>query len=314
MTRVQLDEAAALIGAGELVAFPTETVYGLGANALDPNAVAKVFEAKERPRFDPLIVHVGGLNMAEALIAEGARTEKVEALTERFWPGPLTLILPKSEAVPDIVTAGRADVGLRSPDHPVAAALIERSQRPIAAPSANRFGALSPTTAEAVADQLGEALAVLDGGQCRVGIESTVLSLSGLQPLLLRPGAVAREELEDVVGPILVPTKHELTTASPGRAERHYAPRTRMRWRTPHDAPRAEWGLLTFGSGSDGHGWGAFRDLSPAGRASEAAHRLFQLLRELDASGIELVLVDPVPEDGLWVAIRDRMQRGMVAP
>src|SRR5690606_17904261 len=193
--------AAQLIAAGKLVAFPTETVYGLGANALDSAAVADVFAAKERPHFDPLIVHVATLEAARELVTEFPDT--AVRLAEKFWPGPLTLVLPKVDRVPHLVTAGLPSVGVRIPAHPLALELIERAGVPIAAPSANLFGQVSPTTAEHVAAQLADRIDyILDGGPCRVGVESTVLHLGGERPLLLRPGGVSLEDLEAVIGPV----------------------------------------------------------------------------------------------------------------
>ncbi|HSD28827.1 MAG TPA: L-threonylcarbamoyladenylate synthase, partial [Vicinamibacteria bacterium] len=192
-------EAAAILRRGGLVAFPTETVYGLGADAFNVDAVARIFAAKARPRFDPLIVHLAGAEVLPRVVRSAPVA--ASALAARFWPGPLTLILPKADAVPDLVTAGLDTVGVRVPDHPAARALIEAAGAPIAAPSANPFGYVSPTTAVHVAEQLGDRVdAVLDGGPCRVGVESTILSLTSETPVVLRPGGVTREELERALG------------------------------------------------------------------------------------------------------------------
>ena len=218
--------ASELIRAGELVAFPTETVYGLGANALDRSAIEKIYAAKGRPSSSPLIVHVSSVEMAKSLVREWP--EQAEQLARIFWPGPLTLVLPKQPRVPDELTAGLDTVGIRMPAHPMAQALIAEAGVPIAAPSANRFTELSPTSAEHVRESLGDQVAmILDGGRTTVGIESTVLSLAGPHAVLLRPGMVTQQEIEAVIGPVQV-LEHvpEGAHASPGLHRRHYSPRT----------------------------------------------------------------------------------------
>jgi L-threonylcarbamoyladenylate synthase len=224
-----LRRAAELLRSGGLVAFPTETVYGLGANALDARAVARVFDAKGRPTFDPLIVHIVDRAWLPRLAAEFP--DAARRLADQFWPGPLTLVVKKKDLVPDLVTAGLDTVALRVPDHPVAQTLLRMADVPVAAPSANLFGRVSPTTAEHVREQLGDRVdLILDGGPCRVGIESTVLDLSGDRPRLLRPGGVTLEDIESVVGSVDVPspTDHPIVAAmpSPGLLPQHYAPRT----------------------------------------------------------------------------------------
>ncbi len=210
------------------MAFPTETVYGLGANALDEAAVARIFEAKGRPATSPIIVHVSNMEMVHSVVAEWPPA--ADLLARRFWPGPLTLVLKKQAAVPTLVTAGLDTVGVRMPAHPVALALIETAQLPIAAPSANRFSQLSPTTAEHVRESLGDRVDyILDGGPCTVGIESTVLSLAGPVPVLLRPGGISRRQIEELIGPV---TQQRQAAAeahpSPGMHPRHYSPRTKL--------------------------------------------------------------------------------------
>src|ERR1700733_14325733 len=214
----EVQRAAELLRAGRLVAFPTETVYGLGANALDEAAVRRIFDAKGRPFSSPLIVHVASIEMARDLASEWP--EKGELLAKRFWPGPLTIIVPKSSRVPDLVTAGLLSVGLRIPAHPMARALIETAQIPIAAPSANRFTELSPTMAEHVQEGLADL--VLNGGPCTVGIESTVISLAGPTPRILRPGMISQTQIEQLIGPVDIGGGAE----SPGQPPRHYSPRT----------------------------------------------------------------------------------------
>jgi len=307
--RVSFEEAVRRLRSGQLVAFPTETVYGLGADATDPDAVLQIFETKARPRFDPLIVHVADVEAAEALVA-GPFDPRGRALAEAFWPGPLTLVLPKRPVVPDLVTAGLQSLAVRVPRHPTALRLLEQAGRPVAAPSANRFGRLSPTTAEAVEAQLGDDVPVLDGGPCGVGVESTVVSLLRDQPLLLRPGGLSREAIESVIGPLSVPSKDRLQRESPGRSVRHYAPLTPLRWRETEDAPRPDAGRLRLG-GPGESGWGADLDLSPAGDLREAARTLFETLRRLDALGLREILVEFVPRHGLGAAIEDRLQKAM---
>ena len=226
---VLIEQAAELLRHGKLVAFPTETVYGIGANALDEAAVRRIFEVKGRPSTSPLIVHVDSLEMARRVVAVWPTA--AETLARRFWPGPLTLVLPKQPTVPDVVTAGLPTVGVRAPAHPVALELIRRSGVPVAAPSANRFTELSPTTAEHVRRSLGGSVdLILDGGPAQVGIESTVLSLAGAQPVLLRPGMVSPAQIEELIGPVTLGGRIEDQSASahasPGLHRRHYSPRT----------------------------------------------------------------------------------------
>ncbi|MBI3863254.1 MAG: threonylcarbamoyl-AMP synthase, partial [Planctomycetia bacterium] len=226
----EISRAAEILRAGGLVAFPTETVYGLGANALNEQAVARIFDVKGRPRFDPLIVHIPGREWISRLAAKFP--PEAERLAERFWPGPLTLVLPKLPLVPDLVTAGCPTVGLRVPDHPVAQALLRAADLPVAAPSANPFGRISPTTAEHVREQLGAQVDLtLDGGPCRVGVESTVLQLTTAEAILLRPGGTTVEEIEALIGKVTIATTTESGAptsglASPGTLSSHYAPLT----------------------------------------------------------------------------------------
>lgn len=317
---MDLREAAVILRNGGTVAFPTETVYGLGASALDPHAVARIFEIKQRPRFDPLIVHVS--SVAQGRQVARAWPDAARALTRRFWPGPLTLVLPKAEAVPDIVTAGLSTVALRMPAHPLALALIAEAGVPIAAPSANRFGSLSPTTSEHVRMQLGEAVdLVLDGGPCRVGIESTVVALSG-GPLLLRAGGTPVEEIEDVIGPVQRPGTDPERPASPGQSARHYASRTplilcedwleREELRDRGDSTRS--GLLTLRPPRTEGPFEAVEVLSASGDLPEAAANLFAALYRLDALGLDRIVAVKVPDVGLGLAINDRLRRAAHTP
>ncbi len=302
--------AAAVLSDGGLVAFPTETVYGLGADALNPIAVARIFESKGRPRFDPLIVHVADEAQLGELVVD--LPPNALALANRFWPGPLTLVLPKKAVVPDIVTAGLATVAVRIPAHPVALDLIRQTQRPIAAPSANRFGRISPTYAAAVNEELGDAMnLVLDGGPCRIGVESTVIFFADNQPLLLRPGGLAVEEIEAIVGPVVIPELTEEQPLSPGRLPAHYAPRTPLAiWFGDNVATLGKRvGLLALQPPLNPRRFVAVEILSKDGDLIEAAANLFAALRRLDRLGLDLILAEPVPNRGIGLALNDRLRR-----
>jgi L-threonylcarbamoyladenylate synthase len=297
--------AAQALARGEIVAFPTETVYGLGANAIDARAVAKVFAAKERPRFNPLIVHVQ--NLAEAS-EYGLVNAAARKLAEAFWPGPLTLVLKRRSTcgIADLASAGLDTVALRAPAHPVAQALLAKAALPIAAPSANRSGRISPTAAAHVEAELGDRPAmILDGGPSPLGIESTVVSVVG-EPALLRPGVVPREAIERVLGAPLATAKAAELAASPGQQPAHYAPMTPLRL----DAldVRADEALLAFG-GNAPAGAKATVNLSQTGNLEEAASKLFAALRQLDQAGVAAIAVMPIPAIGLGEAINDRLRR-----
>jgi L-threonylcarbamoyladenylate synthase len=288
-----VDAAAALIRAGKLVAFPTETVYGLGANALDAEAVARIFRAKGRPLNTPLIVHVDSVEMAKGLAAGWPAA--ADALADRYWPGPLTLVLPKRACIPDIVTAGLPTVGLRMPAHPLAIELIRAAGVPIAAPSANRFTELSPTLAGHVPEELADA--VLDGGPARVGIESTVLSLAD-EPVLLRPGVIPLPEIEGLIGPVRAAAApgagaHE----SPGMHLRHYQPSTRVYLlRADEESPTGRGAWLRIG-----------REM-PADPRDYAAD-LYAALHRLDEQGLDWIAVERPPDTPEWAGVRDRLER-----
>jgi L-threonylcarbamoyladenylate synthase len=306
----QLAQAAQVLRQGGVVAVPTETVYGLAANALDAQAVARVFEIKRRPRFDPLIVHVADAEQARTVTADFPPA--AEELARRFWPGPLTMVLPRSRGIPEIVTSGLPTVAVRVPDHPVALALIRQAGVPLAAPSANPFGRVSPTTARHVRDQLAhEVDFVLDGGPCRIGIESTIISLTGTKPVLLRTGGLSVEEVEEVIGPVERPLPDPDRPTAPGQLQRHYSPRTPLvllgRDVPPADKVRA--GLLSFRLPSSTEGFEAVEVLSPEGDLREAAAGLFAALHRLDAQGLDVILAEPVPHVGLGLAINDRLRR-----
>jgi L-threonylcarbamoyladenylate synthase len=304
-----IDAAAQAIHRGELVGMPTETVYGLAANALDARAVLRVFEAKGRPRFDPLIVHCADLAMARTVARFSPRAERLAAL----WPGPLTLILPRLPCIPDAVTAGLDTVAVRIPDHPLALALIRAAGVPLAAPSANRFGRISPTTAAHVAEQLGDAVAcILDGGPCRIGVESTVLRPDPA-PVVLRPGGVTRERLAEVLGePVVLADRsarvEALPQEAPGLLASHYAPRSPLRLRAPGEAWPPDAALLAF-TGADLPAGAVNAVLSPSGDLAEAATNLFARLRELDAVKPRQIVAELVPDAGLGEAVNDRLRR-----
>jgi L-threonylcarbamoyladenylate synthase len=299
-TNCRISEAARLIQSGKLVAFPTETVYGLGANALDAAAVARIFAAKGRPSTSPLIVHVDSVEMARGLAREWPQA--AETLARAYWPGPLTLVLPKRPNVPDIVTAGLGTVGLRMPRHPLALELIRAAGVPIAAPSANRFAELSPTTAEHVRKSLGDAVdCVLDGGATPVGIESTVLSLAG-PAVLLRPGMIPREEIEALIGPVETVGSVEGAHPSPGMHPRHYSPRTPVIMGAPPAAGRGAHLYMT-------HPSGAARVIGMPRDAREYAAVLYSTLHALDAEGWDWIAVEMPPDTPEWAGIRDRLTR-----
>ncbi|WP_375409214.1 L-threonylcarbamoyladenylate synthase [uncultured Methylobacterium sp.] len=306
---------ARLLREGRLVAFPTETVYGLGADATNASAVAGIFEAKERPRFNPLIAHVPNLAAARC---EGVFDEVAVALAEAFWPGPLTVVVPASDGgtVCDLARAGLASVALRVPGSALARDLLAAVGRPVAAPSANRSGRLSPTSAAHVlADLDGRIAAVIDGGSAPVGLESTVVACLGGRPRLLRPGGVTRDALERVLGDVVDGPDDPVVAApvAPGLLASHYAPRARVRL----EAVSVERGeaVLLFGAErpaglSDAVAW---EDLSRSGDLVEAAAGLFAALRRLDATGADVIAVGPIPRTGLGEAINNRLHRAAAA-
>lgn len=306
-TAEAIEAAAAALRGGALVAFPTETVYGLGADASNGRAVAAIFAAKGRPRFNPLIVHVADAAAAGRL---GYLTGHGERLAAAFWPGPLTLVLQRQPGCPiaDLATAGLETVAVRVPAHAIAQALLRTARVPIAAPSANRSGHVSPTTAAHVAADLGERVAIiLDGGPTAIGLESTVVDVTGEAPVILRLGGIAREAITRVVGrPVEVASGDADRPSSPGMLARHYAPATRLRLGA-RDV-RADEALLAFGAEVPHHA-GATVNLSVAGDLAEAAANLFAALRALDASGAAAIAVMPIPDSGLGEAINDRLRR-----
>lgn len=313
-TAAAIKQAVRAIAEGGIVAFPTETVYGLGADAFDAVAVARVFEVKNRPAFDPLIVHVADVEQAAACTERFP--EIAQALAKAFWPGPLTLVMRKAASIPDLVTAGLPTVAVRMPDHPVALELIRRAGVPLAAPSANPFGALSPTTAGHVRKHLdGKIDAILDGGACTVGVESTIVSLAGEQPVLLRPGGTSVEAVEQIAGHLERAGDKQEKPSAPGQLPSHYAPRTPLFLTThPEEASGGRIGLLALRMPADGRGYAKIEVLSPSGSLREAASNLFAALHRLDAMGLDAIVAAPLPERGLGTAINDRLRRAAAKP
>lgn len=312
-----IDAAAGLLRKGGLVAFPTETVYGLGADATNPQSVARIFESKERPQFDPLIVHVPDTHSAQDLTLNFPNTAKI--LAESFWPGPLTIVLPKRDIIPDLVTAGLAGVGIRVPGHPDALELLRKAACPVAAPSANRFGCISPTTAQHVLQGLsGRIDAVLDRGPCTVGVESTVISLMDERPVLLRPGGLPVEDLEQKVGPVLrakpAADAPDAAQPAPGMLSRHYAPKTRLIVIEPHVAAVPEsgqkCGLLTWGRRCrNAEVFEIVEQLSQTDDLRTCALNLFAAMRSLDSHNLDVIIAHSFPNQGLGLALNDRLRR-----
>ncbi len=320
----RIDQAAAVLRAGGLVAFPTETVYGLGADATNARAVGKIFSAKGRPATNPLIVHVADIRTARKYAAVWPRS--AQRLARRFWPGPLTLVLPKGRQITPKATAGRKTVGLRAPDHPLAQTLLKKFGGAIAAPSANRSTRVSPTTARHVTEQLGNRVdLILDGGPCRVGIESTVLDLTGKRPMVLRPGAVTQEQIEKLIGPVDLfegAVGKRKASASPGLQARHYSPRTAAHWFGLEDWIRLP--ALLRRAGKRGVALLARRVPPTLNRRSFAskivflrmpkaadayARRLYAALHEADALGSGAIWIEDPGLQSAWQAVRDRIHR-----
>lgn len=300
--------AAALLRGGDVVAFPTETVYGLGANALDERAVARIFLAKGRPSHNPLIVHVPDVAAARTLVT--GWSHDAGRLARAFWPGPLTLVLPKRAIVPDLVTAGLGTVAVRVPAHRVALALLRATGLPIAAPSANRSESISPTTAEHVRLGLGDRIPlILDGGATDVGIESTVVDLSRDLPSLLRPGMITAAQLEQALGKSVTtadPSHGERPRSSPGQLERHYAPRSPVRFFADGDIPAdPAAGAIVLAPGASG----VAREILLPDEPGGYARGLYAALHTLDAAGVPIILIQRPPETAAWAAILDRLRR-----
>lgn len=322
--REAVREAAALLEAGEVVAVPTETVYGLAADAFNPAAVAKVFEVKERPAFDPLIVHIASYReLSEVAVVPEDIATVVKSLAGAFWPGPLTMVLPKSAKVPDLVTSGLPTVAVRQSGNLIFRAIGKALGRPIAAPSANRFGRISPTAASAVEKELGGRIPlIVDGGACSEGLESTIIAIEAgeKRPLIrvLRSGPVTKEQLQKF-GKVVIERRITDRPDAPGQLESHYAPRTPLLlFHKPQDfkpEPGKRYGLISYRGDPkagyiDRHDWELVEELSPgSGKLPEAAIRLFHVMRKMDEAGLDFIVCEPVSEVGLGVAIMDRLRR-----
>ncbi|HHJ51145.1 MAG TPA: threonylcarbamoyl-AMP synthase [Phaeodactylibacter sp.] len=313
---MNLSAAKKALEAGQLVAIPTETVYGLAANALNEEAVLEIFRVKNRPAFDPLIVHVASWEQARSL-TQGVAPEvlaQAERLAKAHWPGPLTLLLQKSPEIPDLVTSGLPRVALRVPAHPLTLELLQMLDFPLAAPSANPFGYISPTRTEHVQRQLGDRIAgILDGGACRVGVESTILGFEQGRPVIYRKGGLSVEVIETLIGPVKVRAQSSSKPATPGMLKSHYAPRTPLvlgdlrELAQKYSGQRA--GVLAFRQMLPGLPESRQRLLSPKGDLAEAAQRLFAAMHELDAMGLDVILAELLPEEGLGRAVNDRLRR-----
>lgn len=302
--------AVQLLARGEPVALPTETVYGLAADATRPEAVLKIFEAKERPFFDPLIVHLPDIGWLERITR--GRSPLAEKLAEAFWPGPFTLVLPRTEIVPDVVTSGLETVAVRMSAHPVFREVAGLFGKPLAAPSANRFGRISPTTAQHVFAELnGRIPLIVDGGATEIGVESTIVAVEGERIKVLRSGPVTHEELAEY-GEVIFEKRGDAPVA-PGQLQSHYAPRTPMRlMRHGHEfvpAGEKRFGLLAWDFNSTVHPFAMIEQLSPTHNLREAAARLFAAMRRLDEAGLDLIIAEEVPEEGLGIAIMDRLRK-----
>ena len=329
VTLQSLEQAAKIIRSGGIVAFPTETVYGLGADAFNAAAIAKIFEVKGRPRFDPLIVHIAALETlemtADTSLLSNETLQKLSLLTRNFWPGPLSIVLPKNEKIPGIATAGLLTAAIRFPSHEAAQKLITLSGGAVAAPSANPFGFLSPTKAEHVRDSLGGKIdMILDGGSTQIGLESTVLDITGNKINLLRHGGVSKEEIENLIGTVEDCTAAENTEevyASPGQLKSHYAPKIPLFTFNDDDIsslPFDETAAYLFFDDSSRSNWlkkhykwlnSNFKVLSSYGQIKEAASCLFEILHDLDSLSVSRIYAQFTPDQGLGMAINDRLRR-----
>jgi L-threonylcarbamoyladenylate synthase len=311
--RLSIARAVDFLKEGKTVALPTETVYGLAADAFNPEAVASIFAVKERPRFDPLIVHLPATDWLDSVARIPAKDrDLVNQLMERFWPGPFTLVLPRQAIVPDLVTAGLETVAVRMSSHPVFAQIVRSFGKPVAAPSANRFGRISPTTAQHVMEELhGRIPLIVDGGPTRLGLESTIVSVENGKISILRKGPISAEELKEIAS--VEDVTHSVVISAPGQLPSHYAPRTPLRIIPDSKfylvSPGHRVGLLAWAVAEPSAGFAEVRTLSPARDLNEAASRLFRYLRELDALELDLIVAEQVPEEGLGAAIMDRLER-----
>ena len=309
-----VEEAVRLLQGGQVVAIPTETVYGLAGNAYNESALAKIFAAKERPTFDPLIVHIAEIEQLEDVAKD--IPEAAYRLAQAYWPGPLTMILPKKDCIPDLATSGLPSVAVRFPSHPVARRIIKESGLPLAAPSANLFKHVSPTTALHVAEQLGDRIAgIVDGGPCQVGVESSIVSLTGNTPAILRPGAITPEMVQKILGEVTIKTSSSQPgkpMTAPGQCDTHYRPQVPLYYgevpqgyALPKRTARIAFGN-TLGPIPE------TVNLSKAGDMVEATAKLYALMHELDTPDYDLIIVDPIPNIGIGMALNDRLKRASI--
>lgn len=308
-----IGRAKAFLEAGNVVGIPTETVYGLAGNALNSDAVLQIFRVKNRPSFDPLIVHTDSLAKVEAFAMD--IPEPARRLADACWPGPLTLLLPKRDTIPDLVTSGLPTVAVRVPNHALTLALLRSLAFPLAAPSANPFGYISPTTATHVADQLGDQVPyILDGGPAAVGLESTIVGFENGQTIVFRLGGLALEPIERLIGPVSVRTHSTSNPKAPGMLSSHYAPRKPLRLLQPGASPESteRAGALVFREPFGGIPIECQRVLSPTGDLAEAAKNLFAYLRALDTLDLDYIYAEPLPNQGLGFAMNDRLRRAAV--
>lgn len=311
-TGTDIFAAKQFLESGQLVAIPTETVYGLAANALKAEDVARIFEAKDRPEFDPLIVHTYSLDRIYDFVEY--IHPKLLKLAEAYWPGPLTLLLPKQEIIPDLTTSGLGRVGVRIPNHPLTLQLLQQLQFPLAAPSANPFGYISPTTADHVQKQLGSRISyILDGGSCEVGLESTIVGEENNEIIIYRLGGLSVDAIERIVGSVSIQLNQSSNPKAPGQLKSHYAPRKPVfignveELQKAHSSQKA--GFLIFGEQPESLQGELVKNLSPQQNYKEAAANLFAFLRELDDSAVDLILCDVLPGMSLGLAINDRLRR-----
>lgn len=307
-------DAAKLLKEGEVVAIPTETVYGLAGNAFEPSALAKIFAAKERPTFDPLIVHIADIGSLESIAKD--IPDSAYKLAEAFWPGPLTMILPKKDCIPDLCTSGLPSVAVRYPSHPVAQAIIKESGLPLAAPSANLFKHVSPTTAEHVAAQLADRIAgIVDGGPCTVGVESSIVSLTGDIPTVLRPGAITPEMVKSVLGNVTIKestSKPGQAMQAPGQCDTHYRPQVPLFFGTVPEGYVLPEHTVRIAFGNTSGPIDAALNLSESGDMTEATSKLYAYMHDLDTPKYDLILVDPIPNTGIGMALNDRLKRASI--
>ena len=309
-----VSEAARLLKAGEVVAIPTETVYGLAGNAFEPKALAKIFAAKERPTFDPLIVHIADI----AQLTDIAKDipDSAYRLAEAYWPGPMTIILPKKDCIPDLCTSALPSVAVRFPSHPVAQAIIKESGLPLAAPSANLFKHVSPTSAEHVAAQLADRIAgIVDGGPCSVGVESSIISLTGEKPTVLRPGAITPEMFAKVLGDVAIKestSKPGQPMLAPGQCDTHYRPQVPLYYGEVPAGYTLPEHTVRIAFGSQAGPIPATVNLSATGDMVEATSKLYAFMHDLDKTEYDLILVDPIPNTGVGMALNDRLKRASI--